>query len=126
MLGAVDQGEKDDLVFKAENSGSDNITVESIVAHKLEAELSSLGSIHVKEGQVDEQSITLGGSGNYEARRLKSDRAKVKISSIGSATLAVSERLEAEINDSGGVSYIGSPEIKQEGDGPGELKQIKK
>jgi hypothetical protein len=58
---------------------------------------------------VERQDVRLSSSGSYSAGNLESRTAKVRVSSSGSATLRVSDNLEASVTSSGGVRYHGNP-----------------
>jgi hypothetical protein len=87
---------------------SGGISIDSLAADSLEARLHSSGSLHVT-GKVNEQSILLSSSGYYSGGALECRTAKVRASSSGSATLRVSDSLEAEVTSSGNVRYYGNP-----------------
>ena len=63
-------------------------------------------------GQVDEQEITISGSGAIKARDLECTESVVRITGSGSATVWVSDRLDVTISGSGSVRYIGSPTVE--------------
>jgi hypothetical protein len=58
---------------------------------------------------VDRQNVQLSSSGDYRADSLVSREASVGLSSSGSATVRVSESLDARISSSGNVRYRGNP-----------------
>jgi hypothetical protein len=89
-------------------SSSGAIVIDGLTAHTLDATLSSSGRLTVA-GTVDRQSVQLSSSGEYRAEDLASREASVGISSSGSATVRVSERLDARISSSGNVRYHGNP-----------------
>jgi hypothetical protein len=58
---------------------------------------------------VERQEVRISSSGGYLAGDLESRSASVRVSSSGSATVRVSESLEANLSSSGGVRYYGNP-----------------
>ena len=60
-------------------------------------------------GKVGQQNLILSSSGNYAGAALASQKAKVRVSSSGTATLRVSEALEAVVTSSGNLRYHGNP-----------------
>ena len=89
-------------------SSSGGITIDSLDADSLDVQIRSSGSLNAA-GSVEQQDIRLSSSGSYSAKNLASRTARVRVSSSGSATLRVSESLEADITSSGGVRYHGNP-----------------
>ncbi len=89
-------------------SSSGSISIELLTADALEVQVSSSGSVRVS-GTVGRQDIRLTSSGSYQAGNLASRTATVRLSSSGSATLRVSDSLEAELTSSGSVRYYGNP-----------------
>ena len=84
------------------------ISIDSLAAGSLDVQIVSSGSFRVA-GRVEQQDIILSSSGNYLARNLTSRTASVRASSSGTATLRVSDSLEADITSSGDVRYYGNP-----------------
>ena len=89
----------------------------------LDATLAGVGSMHVT-GTVDAQTVTVAGVGNYEGEDLVSADVVVTVSSIGSATVRVSDTLDVTINGPGSVFYIGNPVITSNITGWGSLQKI--
>lgn len=96
----------DSLRIQISSSGS--IVLDSLAASSLEVRISSSGSLRVA-GEVDRQDVALSSSGRYEAGTLESRTARVVVSSSGTATVRVSESLDANISSSGDVRYYGDP-----------------
>ena len=89
-------------------SSSGGISIDSLAADSLDVQISSSGSLRVT-GKAERQDIRLSSSGSYLAGSLTSRTARVRVSSSGSATLRVSDDLEAEVTSSGEVRYYGNP-----------------
>jgi hypothetical protein len=94
--------------LKVQISSSGGITIETLAADSLDVQLSSSGSLSAS-GRVERQNIRISSSGSYSAGKLASRTAKVVASSSGSATLRVSDLLEADVTSSGNVRYHGNP-----------------
>jgi hypothetical protein len=105
------------------HSGTGTIDLNGLAATRLEATRSGTGTI-VASGSVQQQSVVLDGVGNYDARNLDSATAEITIRAIGSATVQVSERLEARIDGSGSVYYIGDPIVQRTGNGSGSVRPV--
>jgi hypothetical protein len=111
--------EADSIEIAIRSSG--NITIAGLVCDRLKIEISSSGNLAVEVGAVGEQRIHLRSSGAYEGAEVRSQAAEVEISSSGSATLWVTERLDANISSSGNVVYYGQPEISERTSSSGKL-----
>lgn len=107
-----------------EISGSGDIQVESVDTRSLNVEISGLGSLSIASGEANEQTVSISGSGDYDAEDVKSNSASVHISGLGSASIWVTSQLEASISGSGNVKYYGSPTIKKDISGLGDLDSL--
>jgi hypothetical protein len=74
-------------------------------------------------GTAADQTITISGGGDYQARDLKSQTTTITINGAGKGTLNVSNILNAIINGSGDISYIGNPQVSQQINGMGRVTQ---
>jgi len=100
------------LVITTKSSGS--VYVDELYATHLEVTVQAAGGVTIAGGQVEEQWITVTSSGGYEGRALASSRARVRLSSSGDATLAVRDRLDADLSSSGNLYYLGDPSVRME------------
>jgi hypothetical protein len=96
----------DSLRIQISSSGS--VSIDSLTARSLEVQISSSGSLRVA-GKVDQQDVVLSSSGSYAAGALASKTARVVASSSGTATVRVSDSLDANVSSSGDVRYYGNP-----------------
>jgi hypothetical protein len=102
----------DRFMVKISSAGSVNLA--GLEASTLNATLSSLGSLEISSGQVGQQNITISSSGSYKGGDVRSQSAVVRLSSLGSATLWVTDRLEAHLSSTGSVNYYGKPQVTKE------------
>ncbi|MCH7743594.1 MAG: DUF2807 domain-containing protein [Proteobacteria bacterium] len=100
--------------------GSGYISLDNLTADRLDVVISGSGSVQVA-GDIEAQSVLISGAGTYEAERLVSDFARVKISGSGNANVSVSDDLDVIISGSGKVSYGGYPDISKLISGSGKL-----
>jgi hypothetical protein len=112
----------DDVRFQI--SGSGDLSVDELDADTLEVNVSGSGDLDIAAGDVREQAITISGSGKYVARGLESEEARTCISGSGTATIQVSETLDAHIAGSGDVHYLGRPAVETTISGSGDIKYI--
>lgn len=89
-------------------TSSGGIAIDSLAADTLDVRIVSSGSFRVA-GRVGQQDVLLSSSGTYAAGGLASSTARVRVSSSGSATVRVSDSLEASVTSSGDLRYRGSP-----------------
>lgn len=139
---SVDDISVDDLEFNI--GGSGNISAEEIEGDKLTLLIRGSGDIEIKEakmngvetnisgsgdvelsGEVQENSIRVGGSGNYESADLESQVVDVRIQGSGSADVWAVEALDISIGGSGNVRYHGDPDdLKQSVNGSGDVRAM--
>jgi hypothetical protein len=104
-------------------NGVGELDLSGLNVTRLEVSMSNLGDVRL-DGVAQTQSVSVGGRGDYRAGGLASSTAGVTIGSGGSATVRVSDRLEATIDGSGSVYYLGSPLVERDGYGSGTVEQI--
>jgi len=103
--------------------GVGDIDCSNLALQSLAVEVTGVGAIRTS-GTVDTQEITLAGVGSYGGRDLQSATADVKLLSVGSATVRVSDLLIARVIGSGCVHYIGSPQLDTVVTGTGCISRI--
>ncbi len=103
--------------------GSGVVNIDSLFANRIDVGISGSGEVRVY-GEVNEQEISIPGSGDYQARKLISDLARVEISGSGAATVWAIDRLDVHIPGSGTVRYGGSPAVTQSISGSGAVIQL--
>ncbi len=106
-----------------EVDGAGTIEATNINAPRLAVEISGDGRVRLT-GKVDEQFVTLNGSGAYDAAGIESETARVRINGSGAALVRASESLTARLNGSGRVSYYGQPQVSQDITGSGQVKHL--
>lgn len=90
---------------------------------KLTVIISGAGKM-VLAGKATEQTVTISGAGNYEAKELATETTTINIDGAGKGTINVSKVLNAIINGAGNLNYLGSPQVNQQINGGGSVKQI--
>ncbi len=118
--GKVHVPDLDNDNIKVQVTGSGKLLLDNLTADRFDVLISGSGKIIVA-GDVEAQTLTISGSGMYEAERLVSDFAQVKISGSGNANVSVSDDLNVVISGSGRVSYGGYPDISKIISGAGKL-----
>lgn len=105
-------------------SGSDTLHVTRLVANELEARLDGSGEMTIGGGRVDQQQVVITGAADYSAARLASRAARVSIEGAGTVQVATSGRLDARIDGSGEVLYLGQPRVVQSVGGSGAVRRL--
>ncbi len=107
--------------FTAHSSSSGDMLIAGLTAETLRVEISSSGTIEIQDGQVARQEVTISSSGDYEAEDLQSESAEIDLTSSGSATVWVTDTLNAELSSSGDVHYYGSPQVSEDLNSSGDV-----
>jgi predicted tellurium resistance membrane protein TerC len=105
------------------NSGAGSQSIDDLAVNAFKVELSGAGSMDVA-GKVNEQTVKLSGAGSYNAAKLESRSAEVKLSGVGSATVWASEILDVNLSGIGSVEYYGGPQVTKKVSGLGSLKAL--
>lgn len=124
--GDVEAADLQSETFEARISSSGDITIASLDCTTLRVDISSSGSLEILGGQAQRQNIEISSSGGYSAGELASAEADVDLTSSGSATIRVSERLSGELSSSGSLYYIGNPDVNVRTTSSGRTEQIEK
>ncbi len=104
-------------------AGSGDMNIEQLNADRFTVEIPGSGRIQVA-GEVNDQTITILGSGNYEAGSLKSANAVISIAGSANVNVDVSDSLTVNIAGNGTVRYSGNPDVKKTILGSGDIKKI--
>jgi predicted small secreted protein len=94
--------------FSVALTGAGNVAMADFYAKKLTVWMPGAGNVMIS-GRVDEQDITLPGSGRYQAGNLTSTNAAIRIDGAGNADLQMRDVLHAEIHGAGTIRYGGHP-----------------
>jgi hypothetical protein len=109
----------DSFRISVSSAGSIDLDIET---KELRANGSSTGSITLT-GSADRADITLSSVGSFNGYGLAVGDARVNVSSVGSAYVNVSGRLDATVSSVGSVVYDGDPEeVRTSGDSLGAVK----
>lgn len=102
-------------------NGGGNSEVTGLDAGKLTVTLDN-GKMTLA-GKADNLIATINGGGNIEANDLISQKATVTINGAGNAKVNVVDSLSAVVNGGGSIIYSGSPQVTQQVNGLGSVKQ---
>jgi len=93
---------------KVSISGSGSAELTGLDLGSLVAELSGSGNLALA-GRSTTARITISGSGDYNGRALANGRCEIELSGSGNARVEVSDRLTANVQGSGSITYAGNP-----------------
>ena len=108
--------------FAANVSGSGKIGG-SIECDSFSASVSGSGRI-TATGTCEDASITISGSGNFNGNEFEAKNAAVTLSGSGKAEINVTDKLNAKISGSGGLTYRGDPQIESTVSGSGRIRKL--
>ena len=109
------------LALSINGAGEGNMS--GLAINTLTVTLSGAGKMNMA-GTVTDQTITISGAGDYQAGNLKSRNTTISINGAGKGTLNVSSILNATINGTGDISYLGNPQVNRQINGAGTVRQI--
>jgi hypothetical protein len=89
-------------------SGSGEATITGLKGGKVTIESNGSGDL-VADGQVTELSLELNGSGDANLAKLAAENATVTINGSGDIVVQAHKSLDASINGSGNIKYVGEP-----------------
>jgi Putative auto-transporter adhesin, head GIN domain len=102
--------------------GVGSIEVKDIRGKRLSVSLDGVGTMTIA-GSVDVLDLSLSGVGSFQGENFKTKQATVRNSGVGSAVVNVSDELDATVSGVGSVEYIGSPQVRESGQGVGSVKK---
>jgi len=101
-------------------SGAGDVRIGELTAADLQVDITGAGSVQVA-GEVTSQTVSLPGAGSYEAAELRSSQAAVSTSGVGSASVWVTDELDARVTGVGSIDYYGSPSVSSSVTGIGSI-----
>jgi hypothetical protein len=104
-------------------SGVGSVKASNLDSESLSVSISGAASGRIA-GRSDNLSISVSGTGDLNAAKLKAKRAKVVVSGVGEVTVNASDELNATVSGTGTIWYIGSPpKLESSVSGVGSIKQ---
>jgi hypothetical protein len=113
-------------MLKVNIFSSGDVNMGALNANRIEVNISSTGDLDIAGGTVKSQDVTINSTGDYAAKNLACDAADVILNSTGSATIQVRDHLNAKLNSTGDLRYIGSPAVNVNRTSVGSVIQIGK
>ena len=104
-------------------AGSGKLSATDFIADTLSTNMYGSGNCTLN-GEVNHQSITIYGSGSYNAGALQSRVTTVKTIGSGDSRVWASDELNITIVGSGDIVYLGKPIVKQTVTGSGDVTEL--
>jgi hypothetical protein len=104
-------------------AGAGEVTIGSLSTGQLGVDVPGAGRVQLA-GQATEQRVSLTGAGSYRAPQLESQKAQVRLTGVGSATVWAVQELNVTIQGVGTVEYYGSPAVQPSITGLGRLVSL--
>ncbi|EOX3351017.1 DUF2807 domain-containing protein, partial [Vibrio cholerae] len=105
-------------------NGDQKVDVTELSAKHFEITVNGIGKASLT-GQVAFFNASLNGLAELDAANLKSEDGRVEVNGAGIAKLNVSSELNARVNGSGSVEYLGAPvNLKTEVNGSGSITSV--
>ena len=104
-------------------AGSGKLSATDFIADTLSTNMYGSGNCTLN-GEVNHQSITIYGSGSYNAEALQSRVTTVKTIGSGDSRVWASDELNITIAGSGDIVYLGKPIVKQTVTGSGDVTEL--
>lgn len=105
-------------------SGHADVSINSLDAQSLDAELSGSAKLDIYGGKLATQTLTGSGSCNVNTLGMRSETTTLRLSGSGNIKLWAVQQLDVRISGSGNVTYKGTPAIRSEISGSGSLQNI--
>ena len=91
-------------------SGAGEGNLAGLNVKKLTVNMSGAGKLIVA-GKATEQTVTISGAGDYQAKELESKTATITIDGASNSIVNVTNVLNAIINGVGNIEYTGNPKV---------------
>ena len=90
----------------------------------LESSISGSGDVKLS-GRADDSTVSVVGSGDFEARNLVTVNTAVRVSGSGNADISASNRVDASVSGSGDIRYTGGAKnISSAKSGSGDISRF--
>ncbi len=93
-----------------EVSSNGNVEIGTFNSDSLSAILSSNGDLNNGKGEVKKQIVAVSSNGDYDGSSVESLKTKARLSSNGTASVWVTQGLEALLSSNGDLYYTGDPD----------------
>ena len=103
------------------SGGSGNILLQHVDAANIDAETSVSGHITATGGTTQNSKLKTGGSGKIDFSTVSARKVNARIIGSGDIKVKVSDQLDARIDGSGSVYFIGYPFVNSDISGSGRL-----
>lgn len=110
-------------VLKVGIGGSGDIRIDSIVVTELSTRIAGSGELRLT-GKADKAEYSVSGSGDIDAKKLKSKAVEASVSGSGNITCNAEESIDAHASGSGDITYSGNATaVKTKVSGSGNIEK---
>ncbi|MDH3194409.1 MAG: DUF2807 domain-containing protein, partial [Acidimicrobiia bacterium] len=102
------------------HSGVGDIRIDVLRGDQLIVDHRGVGHITVS-GEVDDQQVSVSGTGEYDGAELVSRVAEVQATATGKVTVWVTDELSSTVSELGRVAFYGAPEVDQQVSGSASM-----
>lgn len=102
-------------------SGSGRAELDGVIAMSVATTIAGSGNVKLV-GTTTNQSVSISGSGDHNARNLQSSIADAKVRGSGDIVLWANEELDATVMGSGDIDYYGNASVSRRVQGSGDLR----
>jgi len=106
------------------STGSGNVAIDGVNTDRLSLVLSGSGDIRAT-GRARELKLTINGSGRAALEKLVTQQASVALHGSGDASVRPTSSLDAQVFGSGTIRYWGSPQVRQQRFGSGQIVAVR-
>jgi hypothetical protein len=106
------------------SNGSGSISLQSVVTNSIDAESKASGQITASGGTATSEKLKTDASGKIDLRGITAKRVSAKTIGSGAIKVKVTDHLDAIINGSGSVYYLGHPSLTTYVSGSGHVIRL--
>ena len=107
--------------FKTRTSGAGNLHINKAVVNSFSSQISGVGDVEIDEGRCGKAEYKVSGAGSISSFGFRSEHVTAKVSGTGDMDLYATKTLDARVSGAGTIRYKGSPVVKSESSGVGEV-----
>ncbi|AFV00886.1 GIN domain-containing protein [Simiduia agarivorans] len=111
-------------LIEVSSAGSGDTRIDQLNTSRFEITMGGSGDAQINGGEVDSQRVSVSGSGNYTAPKMKSRDAQVDLSGSADAKVWATDSLEVDASGASDVHYYGQPSIKVDTSGASSVKSL--
>jgi hypothetical protein len=108
--------------FALDVSGAASVDISEIHVNAFSADMSGSADLRLGSGQINTGSFDISGSGAIKAFGVTQQNTTLDLTGSADAEVTVAARLDVDISGAGNVAYKGHPNITQDVNGAGSIR----